>query len=154
MTLQDLSNKKKSNYSYVFNLTGQRMIMMTWVFEITHAASRFLPYLAEPPWRGPAPAPFESAARVAPWQRARRPSSRPGSPPGLYSACPSSAAAGAPPPGAGPPPRAAGLQHREGRTLKPADTKKWPNIFFCKVASTVNLFFFFLNKVEMYLYIN
>lgn len=72
-------------------------------------------YLAEPLWLGPAPAPSGPAARGARWQRARWPSSLPGSPPGLYSACPSSGAAGSPPPAAGPPPHAAGLQRENGR---------------------------------------
>lgn len=66
-------------------------------------------YLAELPWLGPAPPLCGPAARAAQWPRARRPSSRPGSPPGPYSTCPSSASAAAPPPAAGPPPRAAAL---------------------------------------------
>lgn len=74
-------------------------------------------YLAGPLWLGPALAPSGPAARGARWQRARPPSSFPGSPPGLYSTCPSSAAAGSPPPGAGPPPRAAGLQREKSVRL-------------------------------------
>lgn len=77
-------------------------------------------YLAGPLWLGSAPAPSGPAARGAQWRRARRPSSLPGSPPGLYSACPSSAAAGSPPPAAGPPPHAAGLQRDKGALSKPA----------------------------------
>lgn len=76
------------------------------------------PHPAGPPWLGPAPAPSGPAARGARWRRARRQSSLPGSPPGPYSACPSSAAAGAPPPGAGPPPRAAGLQQTHTQKRK------------------------------------
>lgn len=75
-------------------------------------------YLAGPLWPGPAPAPSGPAARGARWQRVRLLSSLPGSPPGLYSACPSSAAAGSPPPAAGPLPHAAGLQRENGRWAK------------------------------------
>lgn len=71
------------------------------------------PYLAEPPWLDPAPVPFAPAARGVQWQRARQLSNLPGSPPGPYSTCPSSAAAGAPLPGAGPPLHAAELQFAE-----------------------------------------
>lgn len=70
--------------------------------------------LAKLPWRGPAPAPCQSAAHGAQWPTAGLRSSLPGSPPGPYSTCPSSAAVGGPPPEAGPPPHAATLSGEDG----------------------------------------
>lgn len=101
-------------------------------------------YLAGPLWLGPAPAPSGPAARGARWQRARRPSSLPGSPPGLYSTCPSSAAAGSPPPGAGPPPHAAGLQTRKRAVSKGASQ---PTCWAQHMESILRPYYFFAGHV-------
>lgn len=75
------------SYLFVFNSfwTSQRPL------NGLGETSVLTPDLVRPPWLGPAPALCHLAAHGARWLRADWQSSLPGSPPGLYSTCPSSA---------------------------------------------------------------